>query len=71
LKYENTDARNSTLSAFERLELPDGHRNMVKSLVTQHFRDKQTVFTKDDQTDLIRGKGESAFCPTHDAISGY
>ncbi|EOO04062.1 putative aaa family atpase protein [Phaeoacremonium minimum UCRPA7] len=29
---------------------------MVKSLVTQHFRDKQTSFANDEQTDLIRGK---------------
>lgn len=50
--------RESTRNAFERLELPEGHREMVKSLVTQHFRDKQTSFANDEQTDLIRGKGE-------------
>ncbi|RTE72687.1 hypothetical protein BHE90_012906 [Fusarium euwallaceae] len=30
---------------------------MVKSLFTQHFRLRQTAFTKDEQTDLIKGKG--------------
>lgn len=31
---------------------------MVKSLVIQHFRSRQTAFTKDEQTDLIKGKGK-------------
>ncbi|KAI0457386.1 hypothetical protein F5B21DRAFT_501436 [Xylaria acuta] len=67
LKYENTDVRNSALGAFDRLELPDGHREMVKSLVTQHFRDRQTTFTKNDQTDLVRGKGKGLIMLLHGA----
>ncbi|KAI1130783.1 hypothetical protein F5Y10DRAFT_102925 [Nemania abortiva] len=67
LKYENTDARNSALSAFERLELPDGHRQMVRSLVTQHFRNRQVMLTKDDQTDLVRGKGKGLIMLLHGA----
>lgn len=46
-----------TVSAFDRLELPEGHKEMVKSLVIQHFRHKQSVNTQDEQTDLIQGKG--------------
>ncbi|KAI8625202.1 hypothetical protein F5Y19DRAFT_489873 [Xylariaceae sp. FL1651] len=67
LKYENTDARTSALNAFERLELPSGHREMVKSLVTQHFRDRQAAFAKDDQTDLVRGKGKGLILLLHGA----
>ncbi|KAI0550444.1 hypothetical protein F4679DRAFT_542410 [Xylaria curta] len=67
LRYENTDARSSALSAFDRLELPDGHREMVKSLVTQHFRDKQSAFARDEQTDLIRGKGKGLILLLHGA----
>ncbi|KAI0857717.1 hypothetical protein F4860DRAFT_527686 [Xylaria cubensis] len=67
LKYENTDARNSALSAFDRLELPDGHREMVKSLVTQHFRDRQSASARDEQTDLIRGKGKGLILLLHGA----
>ncbi|KAI1748400.1 hypothetical protein F4782DRAFT_361416 [Xylaria castorea] len=67
LRYENTDVRNSALSAFDRLELPDGHREMVKSLVTQHFRDRQTAFARDEQTDLIRGKGKGLILLLHGA----
>ncbi|KAK7994755.1 hypothetical protein PG990_013528 [Apiospora arundinis] len=56
LRYENEAVRNSTRSAFDRLELPDGHREMVRSLVSQHIRDRSTACRRDDQTDLIRGK---------------
>lgn len=45
------------MNAFERLELPEGHSEMVKSLVVQHFRSKQSGFSRDEQTDLIQGKG--------------
>ncbi|KAK6207239.1 hypothetical protein LQW54_007323 [Pestalotiopsis sp. IQ-011] len=58
LRYENSNARDLTVDAFERLELPDNHREVLKSLVVQHFRSKQFAFTKNQQTDLIQGKGE-------------
>ncbi|KAF2129150.1 hypothetical protein P153DRAFT_367415 [Dothidotthia symphoricarpi CBS 119687] len=67
LRYENTDARVSTLSAFDQLELPEGHRDMVKSLVTQHFRERQATFARDEQTDLIKGKGKGLILLLHGA----
>ncbi|KAJ8122709.1 hypothetical protein O1611_g9776 [Lasiodiplodia mahajangana] len=67
LKYENADARNSARSAFERLELPGSHRQMVKSLVTQHFRDRQAMIAQNDQTDLVRGKGKGLILLLHGA----
>ncbi|TRX87793.1 hypothetical protein FHL15_011315 [Xylaria flabelliformis] len=67
LRYENSYARNSALGAFDRLELPDGHREMVKSLVTQHFRDRQSAFARDGQTDLVRGKGKGLILLLHGA----
>ncbi|KAI0100561.1 hypothetical protein GGR51DRAFT_351928 [Nemania sp. FL0031] len=67
LKYENTDARNSARNAFERLELPGGHRQMVKSLVTQHFRGRQATLARDEQTDLVRGKGKGLILLLHGA----
>jgi hypothetical protein len=57
LRYENSNARNLTVNAFEGLELPDGHREIVKSLVVQHFRSKQSDLLRNEQTDLIQGKG--------------
>ncbi|EEU35307.1 uncharacterized protein NECHADRAFT_78309 [Fusarium vanettenii 77-13-4] len=67
LRYENADARSVSINAFERLELPAGHREMVKSLVIQHFRSRQTAFTKDEQTDLIKGKGKGLIMLLHGA----
>ncbi|QPC69301.1 hypothetical protein HYE68_000053 [Fusarium pseudograminearum] len=67
LRYEDVDARTLSVKAFNRLELPDGHREMVKSLVVQHFRSKQTSVTKDEQTDLIKGKGKGLILLLHGA----
>ncbi|KAK8045966.1 hypothetical protein PG996_014030 [Apiospora saccharicola] len=67
LRYENQDARDSTLSAFDRLELPSGHREMVKSLVTQHFRGKRASSANVDRTDMIRGKGKGLIMLLHGA----
>ncbi|CAJ2512920.1 Uu.00g010390.m01.CDS01 [Anthostomella pinea] len=64
LRYENVDARNTTLNAFDRLELLSGHREMVKSLVTQHFRHEKA---RDEQTDLVKGKGKAQILLLHGA----
>ncbi|KAI1733499.1 hypothetical protein F4680DRAFT_441532 [Xylaria scruposa] len=42
--------------AFDQLVLPDGHQDMIKSLIAQHFNDKQTPSVKQDPWDLVRGK---------------
>lgn len=47
--------------AFEQLVLPDGHKDMVLSLIAQHYRDKQTQNGEREQVDIIRGKGECGF----------
>ena len=65
LRYENTDARGFALSAFDQLALPDGHRDMVESLVTQHFRDRQS--SSNEQTDLVKGKGKGLILLLHGA----
>ncbi|KAK2054092.1 hypothetical protein LY76DRAFT_597261 [Colletotrichum caudatum] len=67
LQYENSNARNLTVNAFEKLELPDGHRAMVESLVIQHFRHRQSQFAGDEQTDLIQGKGKGLIMLLHGA----
>ncbi|KAF6809112.1 hypothetical protein CMUS01_13745 [Colletotrichum musicola] len=67
LRYENANARNLTVNAFERLELPEGHREMVKSLVVQHFRSRQSAKMRDEQTDLIQGKGKGLIMLLHGA----
>jgi hypothetical protein len=45
-------------SAFGQLVLPPGHKKMVKSLVAQHFRDKESQ--EERKADIISGKGEIA-----------
>ncbi|KAK1530754.1 uncharacterized protein CCOS01_05857 [Colletotrichum costaricense] len=74
LKGENEDSRTSALDAFERLVLPEGHKEMVKSLVTQHFRDKKAREKMVDRnphadasSDLIRGKGQGLIILLHGA----
>ncbi|KAL5868166.1 hypothetical protein ACKVWC_008940 [Pyricularia oryzae] len=43
--------------AFGQLVLPGGHKDMVLSLVSQHFRNKNRAHAKDEQTDIVGGKG--------------
>lgn len=43
-------------TAFDQLVLPDGHKDVILSLVTQHFRDKELA-VNNDQGDIVRGKG--------------
>lgn len=64
LREESEENRSSIMNAFDRLVLPDGHKEMVKSLVTQHFRDKRgrgkSANSKTDtdvKIELIQGKG--------------
>ncbi|KXH42017.1 hypothetical protein CSAL01_08094 [Colletotrichum salicis] len=49
------------------LVLPDGHKKMVKSLVAQHFRDKESATANTDQADIVRGKGKDLIILLHGA----
>ena len=59
LKYENKDSSKQVKTTFDRLVLPDGHRDMVQSLVVQHFRYRSDPSLRDEKTDIVRGKGKS------------
>jgi hypothetical protein len=48
-------------TAFDRLVLPPGHTDMILSLITQHFRDKESARSHSDYTDIVRGKGQQHF----------
>ncbi|TLD20303.1 hypothetical protein PspLS_08720 [Pyricularia sp. CBS 133598] len=54
-------------SAFGQLVLPEGHKDMVLSLVSQHFRNKHRAQGKDEQTDIVRGKGKGLIILLHGA----
>ena len=49
--------------SFDQLVLPKGHKEMVLSLVAQHYRNKDMTFANRAQYDIVRGKGEIATRP--------
>ncbi|KAG8354293.1 hypothetical protein FVEN_g7714 [Fusarium venenatum] len=56
-------------TAFGQLVLPSGHKKMVLSLISQHFRNKETQRErdKDEQVDIVRGKGKGLIILLHGA----
>lgn len=44
--------------AFGQLVLPPGHKKMVLSLISQHFRNKESQESNEKQVDIVRGKGK-------------
>ncbi|KAH7215593.1 hypothetical protein DER44DRAFT_637613, partial [Fusarium oxysporum] len=65
----NDDETEDDKTAFGRLVLPPGHKNMVLSLVSQHFRNKaaQRDRDSDEQVDIVRGKGKGLIILLHGA----
>lgn len=60
---QDTDPEDDT--AFGQLVLPPGHKKMVKSLVAQHFRDKESK--EEQQVDIVSGKGKGLIILLHGA----
>ncbi|RDA82879.1 hypothetical protein CP532_0395 [Ophiocordyceps camponoti-leonardi (nom. inval.)] len=67
LTYENRAKNETDRNAFDRLVLPDGYKDVVQALVTQHFRDKEASNKSDLQSDMIRGKGKGVIMLLHGA----
>lgn len=44
-------------TTLDQLVLPPGHKNIVKSLISQHFQDKNTGRNEAEEKDVVRGKG--------------
>ncbi|RKL35219.1 hypothetical protein BFJ70_g8076 [Fusarium oxysporum] len=65
----NDDETEDDKTAFGRLVLPPGHKNMVLSLISQHFRNKaaQRDKDRDEQVDIVRGKGKGLIILLHGA----
>jgi len=56
----NTDEEAKAKKAettFDQLVLPPGHKEMVLSLIAQHYRDKESGTADTEQVDIVRGKG--------------
>jgi flagellar biosynthesis GTPase FlhF len=54
-KKNSEDEKSKT--PFDQLVIPDEHKRMVLSLIAQHFRDKESASSDNDQADIVRGKG--------------
>lgn len=53
----NTDETEPS-TALDRLVLEEGHRNMIVSLISQHFREKASSRSQKEEFDIVKGKGE-------------
>ncbi|GLA40584.1 hypothetical protein AnigIFM63309_008418 [Aspergillus niger] len=53
--------------AFHQLVLEEGHKNMLLSLVAQHYRDKESPTAGNEQVDIVRGKGKGLIILLHGA----
>ncbi|KAF5503164.1 ATPase family AAA domain-containing protein 3B [Colletotrichum fructicola] len=58
---------NNRRTAFDRLVLEDGHKSMIESLISQHFRDKESKGGPQDQVDVVKGKGKGLILLLHGA----
>lgn len=57
--------------AFGQLVLPQGHKKMVLSLISQHFRNKGSQERNDKQVDIVRGKGMLSLAPLFDTLWNF
>ncbi|OQV08643.1 hypothetical protein CLAIMM_12881 isoform 3 [Cladophialophora immunda] len=64
---DDPDDDEADKTAFGRLVLPPGHKKMVLSLIAQHFRNKELQQDKDEQADIVRGKGKGLIILLHGA----
>lgn len=57
-------------NAFDSLVFPrDGldRKNIIRSLVAQHFQDKESLTSREEQSDIVRGKGKGLIILLHGA----
>ncbi|KAL8376084.1 hypothetical protein RB595_007278 [Gaeumannomyces hyphopodioides] len=54
-------------TAFDKLVLPKGHKEIVMSLIGQHFQDKARKNQEIEETDIVRGKGKGLIILLHGA----
>ncbi|KAL1879874.1 hypothetical protein Daus18300_001713 [Diaporthe australafricana] len=54
-------------TTLDQLVLPPGHKDIVKSLISQHFQDKATGRYEAEEKDVVRGKGKGLIILLHGA----
>ncbi|KAK8071709.1 P-loop containing nucleoside triphosphate hydrolase protein [Apiospora saccharicola] len=50
---------------FGQLVLPSGHKDMVKSMIRQHFKNRKHMKDESNKTDIVRGKGKGLIMLLH------
>ncbi|KAK3983791.1 hypothetical protein QBC44DRAFT_386245 [Cladorrhinum sp. PSN332] len=67
--YDPNDVtkKNLPVTAFDRLVLEKGHRPMIESLVSQHFRNRESATGQREQADIVKGKGKGLIILLHGA----
>lgn len=55
------------VTTFDQLVLPRNHKEIVLSLVAQHFQDKSSGNTELEETDIVKGKGKGLIILLHGA----
>lgn len=64
-----TKSPNATAeTTLDQLVLPPGHKNIVKSLISQHFQDKATGRYEAEEKDVVRGKGTVSIPTCHNSV---
>lgn len=56
-RMEDEKSEKCNETAFDQLVLESGHKDMIISLITQHFQDKKVEGVQMEQVDIVRGKG--------------
>ncbi|RMJ07752.1 hypothetical protein BHE90_010290 [Fusarium euwallaceae] len=64
---DEKQAKRERTTAFDRLVLPPGHKDIVQSLISQHFHDKEAAAGQEEQVDIVRGKGKGLIILLHGA----
>ncbi|KAK4863480.1 hypothetical protein LT330_002258 [Penicillium expansum] len=67
VRSEEDGAGHKRETPFDKLVLPPGHKQMVQSLIAQHFRDKESGGSRNEQVDFVRGKGKGLIMLLHGA----
>jgi len=67
LEVKSGKGKKGPVTAFDRLVLEEGHRPMIVSLISQHFRDKKSATGQKEQFDIVKGKGKGLILLLHGA----
>jgi hypothetical protein len=65
--HDNQGASKPRETAFDQLVMERNQKNVILSLIAQHFRDKESATAANEQVDIVRGKGKGLIILLHGA----